>query len=515
MDQFFSTLAGGVALLGDPTIWLLLIPGSLLGVTVGALPGIGATVAYGLMLPFTVLMSPVHAVAFLLSIAVGNQFGNSIPAILIGLPGSPATILTVADGFTLHKRGETGLALGIAYVAALAGQAISILFFVALVVPLSGLTYVFLAPELFSLYVLGMVSIVSLTGKSIPKGFVAATFGLLIGVVGLDPVTLSPRFEFGLRELRNGLDPEPVVIGLLAVSELFRQARQTFQWSEISGAVVTKFPSLAVLRRVTPALLLGTVTGTLIGAVPGAGTTPAAMISYQQARLISRKPEEFGKGSVEGIAANEAAQNAGNSGELIPTLGLGLPVSGTAVLLLSALTIQGLVPGPSLTRNSPQLLDASVAGLLGGTIVLAILGWWLSRAMMKIVAVNRSIVIVLCLAVVMLGVYALSHQVFDVMVCLVCGIVGYFMSRYGYSVAAAGLAAILAAEFERTLRQGLNLFDNNVWLFVSRPITATVLLISLAILVFGMLRIRREARLAREGHPVPPEQQIFGHSTEG
>jgi putative tricarboxylic transport membrane protein len=227
VEQFLSSLSGGVLVLADPYVWLLLVIGTMLGVIVGALPGIGATVAYGLVLPFTYFMGPVPAVAFLLSIAVGNQFGNSIPAILIGLPGSPATILTVADGFALHKKGETGLALGIAYLAALGGQAVSILFFVALVVPLAGLTYVFLAPELFSLYVLGMVSIISLTGKNIPKGFVAATFGLLIGVVGLDPVTLSPRFDFGTRQLRNGLDVEPVVIGLLAVSELFRRGRRS------------------------------------------------------------------------------------------------------------------------------------------------------------------------------------------------------------------------------------------------------------------------------------------------
>jgi putative tricarboxylic transport membrane protein len=169
-------------------------------------------------------------------------------------------------------------------------------------------------------------------------------------------------------------------------------------------------------------------------------------------------------------------------------------VSGTAVLLLSALTIQGLVPGPSLTRNSPELLDASVAGLLGGTIILLLTGWWLSRGMMRVVAINRSMVIILMLAVIVLGVFALSRQMFDVGVCLACGVIGYFMMRYGYSVAAAALAAILSAEFERTLRQGLNLFDNEVFLFVSRPITATVLLASIVILIFGVLRIRREKR---------------------
>jgi putative tricarboxylic transport membrane protein len=515
MEQFLSSLGGGVGILGDPMIWLLLIPGALLGVIVGALPGIGATVAYGLVLPFTILMEPEFAIAFLLSIAVGNQFGNSIPAILIGLPGSPATILTVADGYALHKRGETGLALGIAYVAALGGQAVSILFFIALVVPLSGLTYVFLAPELFSLYFLGMVSIISLTGKNIPKGIIAATFGLMIGVVGLDPVTLSPRFDMGIRELRNGFDPEPVVIGLLAVSELFRQARQSFQWSEISGTVVTRFPPFSALRRCMPPMMLGTITGTLVGAIPGAGSAPAAMISYQQARMVSRHPEEFGKGSIEGIAANEAAQNAANSGELIPTLGLGLPVSGTSVLLLSALTIQGMVPGPSLTRNSPELLDAAVAGLLGGTLALLIIGWWLSKAMMQIVRVNRSIVIVVCLAVVMLGIYAMSRQISDVLVCLGCGVIGYFMSRYGYSVAAAGLAAILSAEFERTLRQGLNLFDNDPLLFFGRPITATVMTVSLAILVFGIIRIRRDRKLSGKERAAAQRSAFFGHSEEG
>jgi putative tricarboxylic transport membrane protein len=494
VEQFFSSLAGGAVVLADPYVWALLLIGTMLGVVVGALPGIGATVAYGLVLPFTYFMGAVPAVAFLLSIAVGNQFGNSIPAILIGLPGSPATILTVADGFALHKRGETGLALGIAYLSALGGQAVSILFFVALVVPLAGLTYVFLAPELFSLYVLGMVSIISLTGKSIPKGFVAVTLGLLIGVVGLDPVTLSPRFDFGTRQLRNGLDIEPVVIGLLAVSELLRQARQTFQWSEVSGSLVTKFPSLAAVKRCILPMFIGTVTGTFVGAVPGAGTTPAALISYQQAKIVSRRPDEFGKGSIEGIAANEAAQNAANSGELIPTLGLGLPVSGTAVLLLSALTMQGMVPGPSLTRNSPELLDAAVAGLLGGTIILLLTGWWLSRSMMRVATVNRSIVIILCLAIVTLGVFALSRQFFDVWVCLGCGVIGYFMTRYGYSVAAASLAVILASEFERTLRQGLNLFDNDIVLFLSRPIAASIILASLVILALGALRLRRERR---------------------
>jgi len=494
MEQFFETLAGGVGVLGDWDIWILLLVGTVIGVIVGALPGIGATVAYGLVLPFTFLMEPVDAVAFLLAIGVGNQFGNSIPAILIGLPGSPATILTVIEGFTLHKRGETGLALGVAYLGALGGQLVSILFFVALVVPLARLAYVFLQPEIFALYLLGMVCIVSLTGKSIPKGLVAAAIGLMIGVVGLDPVSITARYDFGTRELRNGIDPEPVIIGLLAVSELFRQARQTFQWSDVQGAITAKFPSLAQIRRVVPHLLSGTIIGTLVGAVPGAGGTPGAMISYQASKFLSKHPEEFGRGSIDGIAANEAAQNASNSGELIPTLGLGIPVSGTTVLLLTALTLQGLVPGPRLSTTTPELLYASVAGLLGATILLIVTGWWMATWMMKVVAINRSAVIVISLALVCLGVFTLGG-LFGVVTCLVFGVVGYFMMRYGYSVAAAALAAVLSAEFERTLRQGLNLMDNDPVKFLTRPWTATIIALAVGILAFGILSIRRDRRM--------------------
>jgi putative tricarboxylic transport membrane protein len=503
MDDFAGTLLGGIGLLGDPTLWLVLVVGTILGVVVGALPGIGATVTYGLVLPFTFLMGPVNAIGFFMAIAVGNQFGNSIPAILIGLPGSPATILTVLEGFQLHKRGETGLALGMAYLGALGGQAVSVLFFVALVIPLAGLAYVFLTPELFALYFLGMACIVSLTGLSIWKGVVAATFGLLVGVIGLDPVTITPRFDFGLRELRNGIDPEPVIIGLLALSELFRQSRQVFRWAEVRGEVSTTFPSLAQIRRVTPSLLLGTITGTLIGAIPGAGGTTGAMVSYQQARMISKHPEEFGHGSIEGIAANEAAQNAANSGELIPTFGLGIPVSGTTVLLLGALTLHGFVPGPRLATTTPELLYAAVAGMLGATVLLVVTGWWMARWMMKVVSIDRSIIIVVSIALVFLGMFTLGG-LFAVVVCLIFGIIGYFMLRYGYSVAAAALAAILSAQFERTLRQGLSLVDNDIIAFVTRPLTATILLIALSVVGFGMYSLRAQRRLAADHLPVAP-----------
>ena len=495
MDDVIVAITQGSEFLLDPTLWILCIIGFTVGVIVGALPGIGLTLTYGLALPFTFHMSPVIAVAFLLSISVGGQYGNSIPAIIMGLPGSPAAVLTVADGYALHKQGKTGLALGTQLVAAFIGQVISVFFFVALVVPLSGLAYSFLAPELFALYLVGMMAIISLTGKSMVKGLIAAAIGVAVGLIGLDPVGATLRFDFGLPELRNGVDTAPVLIGLLAVSELFRQARQTFSWSELSTDFEAKFPPWGEVRKLWPYIGLGTITGTIVGAIPGAGTTPATLISYQQAQMLSRTPEKFGRGSTQGIAANEAAQNASNAGELIPTLGFGIPASGSTALLLAALSIQGFVPGPQLVQNQPDLVAAAVAGMFAGSILILLTGWWQCKLVLRAVGINRAAVIVFSLALVILGVFALSFRIYDVLTCLVFGVLGYFMLRYGFPPAAAALAAILASDFERTFRQGLSLVGNDPVAFVSRPLTAIILLFAVGVAIYGFGSQRRMKKL--------------------
>jgi putative tricarboxylic transport membrane protein len=498
MTDLFTPLVGGVALLGDPITWGLVLVGTLYGVACGAMPGVGTTLAYGLVLPFTFAMTPIHGVAFLLAISVGVQYGNSIPAILMGIPGNPAAILTVIDGHTLHKKGQSGLALGVAFIAALGGQLVSILMFIMLVVPLMGLAYYFSYSEIFALYCMGMVALISLTGGNVIKGIMSAVFGIGIGMVGLDPMGLMTRFDFGFRQVRSGLDEVAVVIGLLAVSELIRQARQVFTWQDLSGEVKqTKFPSYSEWKPAIPAMFGGTIVGTIVGAIPGAGATVAAMVSYQQAQMISKKPEMFGKGSIEGIGANEAGQNASNSGELIPTLGLGLPVSGSMVLLLSALSVQGFVPGPLMVVRAPELLYAAVAGLLASTVFLLFTGWRMATLMLKAVLLNRQLIIVLALAMTILGTYALSNRVIDVGVAFVFGIIGYFMMRYGYSVAAAALAVFLGREFERNLRIGLQFYDQSWYEFFSRPITAITMAIAILLLVYGIaqqIRMRRRIR---------------------
>lgn len=496
--DLLTPLLGGLALLGDPMVWLAVLAGTLFGVVAGAMPGIGTTLAYGLVLPFTFVMSPIIGVAFLLSISVGVGYGNSIPAILMGIPGNPAAILTVIDGHRLHKDGKSGLALGVSFVAALGGQFVSILLFILLVVPLMGAAYHFSFPEIFGLYCFGFIALISLAADNMIKGLMSAALGISIGLIGLDPINMVTRLDFGFREIRSGFEDVALVIGILALSELFRSARQIFQWQDKSGeAAGSKFPKLSQWGPAVPSMMTGTVVGTFVGAIPGAGATPAAMISYQTAQMLSKEPEKFGKGSIEGIAANEAAQNASNSGELIPTLGLGIPVSGSMVLLLAALTVQGFVPGPLMVKNAPELLFAAVAGLMAATIFLLLTGWSMAAIMLKAVRLDRQVVIILAIAMTLVGIYSINTKVFDLFVAIGAGGVGYFMLRYGYSPAAAALGVFIGKEFERSLRIGLNMNDNSFVAFLSRPITALILLIALAVFVWGVIkRMQMKRRLA-------------------
>jgi putative tricarboxylic transport membrane protein len=321
------------------------------------------------------------------------------------------------------------------------------------------------------------------------KGLMAAAFGISVGLVGLDPINMVTRLDMGFREVRSGFEEVAVVIGLLALSELFRSSRQIFQWKDrTDGTAGGRFPAFSRIRPAIPAMVGGTVVGTFVGAIPGAGATPAAMISYQVAQMMSKHPEEFGKGSIEGIGANEAAQNASNSGELIPTLGLGIPVTGSMVLLLAALSVQGFVPGPLMVSNAPELLYAAIAGLLASTLLLLATGWSMARLMLRAVQLDRQIVIVLAIAMTVIGIYSINTRVFDVAVALGFGVIGYFMLRYGYPTAAAALGVFLGKEFERSLRIGLNMNNNSFVDFITRPITLTIILVALGLLVWGIVK---------------------------
>ncbi|MEV6848347.1 tripartite tricarboxylate transporter permease [Actinoplanes sp. NPDC051411] len=511
MTFFLHSLAQGTAYLTDPIFLLIIVAGTLWGVIGGVHPGGSATLSVGVALPFTFVMNGPQAVAFLLSVLVGINFANSLPSVLIGVPGTPSAVLTAQDGFQLHQRGETGTALGIVYLASIFGQFVSIIFFVAFVVPLSNLAYLFLSPELFAMALLGMTAVVGLAGRSIVKAVISAAVGLAVALVGLDPLENVPRFTLGLTDLQDGVNPIAVVIGLLAVSEVIRQCRQVYPWSVGKIRLRSiKFPNRAVLRRILRPALLGTTLGVIIGIAPGASAEAASYMAYQQAKAMSKTPEEFGKGSIEGIAANESAQQASQAGDLIPTLAVGIPGGSTMVLILAALTLHGLVPGPLLIKQSPELLFGAVGGLLGAAVFLALIGWMMAKVAARLAGVDRSVILVLALALTLIGVYSVDQSMFDVGVCLVFGFVGYFMLRYGYAVAAAALGVILGDDIESTLRQGILIADGSFLTFVSRPVTAVVLALAALLLAYG---IRSEWR-SRRRPPASPDEGLLDVEAE-
>lgn len=500
MQLALDSLSQAMLILTSPTVLALILGGVLWGAICGALPGVGSGLALGVVLPLTFGMDAVSAVAFLIAISLGVQFGNGIPAVLLGVPGTPGSFLTAIDGYAMTRRGETGAALGVMWFGGVFGQLISIPFFVLLVVPLSSITYTFLSPELFSLYCLGLVALVSLAGQNIFKGLAAAAFGVMLAMIGPDPVSAITRFDFGVPELRPGLATVPAVLGLVTISELIRCMRQAYGWEDLKRATKadTSFPGFRRLRGLFRPVVSGSLIGTLIGAIPGMSGTGAIVMSYQQAKLTSKTPEKFGHGSEEGIAANEAAGNASQAGELVPTLGLGLPASDTMVLLLGALLLQGFVPGPLLLQASPQLLYATVAGLLGAAIAIIALGWSVQKVLLRLIQLDRRVVFPLAFLLTQVGVYSLRRSVFDVLVLLACGLIGYYMLRFGYSTPAAAVGLLLGAGFESNLRQGLLLMDSDVIAFVSRPWTATILSLCLVLLVYGTVSTIRLNRAAKK-----------------
>lgn len=494
MELFVNTLTNGLAIAFQPTSLLYVVVGTLWGIIAGALPGVTASLGLALALPFTFGMSTEQSIILLTGIYVGSQFGNSIPAILIKTPGTPSAVLVVVEGYEFHKRGESGRALGLSLVSSTIGQFLSILAFIALVVPLSSVAVYFLAPEIFALAVLGLACVASLTGKNHVKGIIAAAFGIVLSTVGPDPVTSQLRFYLGNPELQVGLGLVPVLVGMLAMSEVFGSFRQIISWEKITGKFSAALPSLSDLRLCSRPILIGTIIGVFIGALPGAAADIAAFISYQQAKQWAKEPEKWGKGSPEALTAADSANNASVGGGMIPTLGLGIPGDPPHIFIMAALIIQGITPGPMLLKNNPEALYAAFGGLLTATLAMFVLGLLLIRPSVYIATLSKPAVTVGTLSLVIVGVYSMNWSLFDVGLAMLMGIVGYFMYRYGYSVGATALGFVLGGLAERSLRQGLVMVRSNYWVFFSRPLTASILLIAILTTAYPYLSQRLAER---------------------
>ena len=456
------------------------------GIVGGALPGISPSIAMALLLPFTHGMDPVTAIVLLASVYVGAEYGGSIPAILIRTPGTNAAAATVIDGFEMQRRGRGGEALGISLVSGLVGGLFGLLVLVLATGALARVALAFTPPAYFALGVLGLSAVAGLSGRSLPKGLMAATLGLMIATIGTDPVSGVPRFGFDSPDLLGGIRPIVIMVGLFAVTELMVQAVEP-DWEKPRSARL-KLPDWPTWKRLARPQAIGAAIGTLEGATPGAGGTVAAFLAYNEAKRWSRKPEEFGQGSVEGVAAPECANNAVTATALVPLLGLGIPGSNSAAILLGGLLLHGLTPGPMLFVQNPEVVYGLYAGLLVANLAMLLLGLAILGPCLWLVSRPKPYLMAFILALVVSGVYAIDASLFDVAVALGAGVLGYALRSLGVPQLPLVLGVVLGFMVESNYRRALVISGGSHAVFVQDPVALGLLVAAAALIAFSLAR---------------------------
>lgn len=458
------------------------------GIIGGALPGISPSIAMALLLPFTHGMDPVMGIVMLASVYVGAEYGGSIPAILIRTPGTNAAAATVIDGYEMNRRGRGGEALGISLTSGLVGGLLGLLVLALATGPLARVALAFTPPAYFALGVLGLSAIAGLSGRSLAKGGVAALIGLMIATVGTDPVSGVSRFTFDTPDLLGGIRPIIVMVGLFAVTELMVQAIEP-EWEKPGGRLARlRLPDWATWKRMARPQAIGAVIGTVEGATPGAGGTIAAFLSYNEARRWSSHPEEFGKGSVEGVAAPECANNAVTATALVPLLGLGIPGSNSAAILMGGLLLHGLTPGPMLFVKSPEIVYGLYGGLLVANIAMFVIGLVILTPCLWLVNRPKHYLMAFILALVVSGVYAIEQSLFDVALALGAGVLGYGMRYFGIPQLPLVLGVVLGFLVESNYRRSLVISAGDHGIFLRDPVSLGLLVVAAAFLLYSLVK---------------------------
>jgi putative tricarboxylic transport membrane protein len=476
-----DAVLAGLGLILQPVNVLLIFCAVVIGVLVGALPGLTSSMAVALLLPLTIGMDKVPAICMMAALYCAGTFGGSITAILINAPGAPPALATAFDGYPLAQRGEAGRALGIAAFASVIGGIISLIIFLIAAPALAAIALEFGPPEYFALSVFGLSMLATISGRSSLRNLIAGAFGVVVSTVGIHIITGIDRFVFlDLYYLQEGVGFVPVLIGLFAFGELLNQSQTLNTVFERIKEVAVRLPSRADFRKVRAAILRSSGIGTFIGILPAEGATVAAIMGYNEAKRWSKTPEEFGKGSIEGIAGPEAANNAATGGAMVPTLALGIPGSGTTAIILAALMMHGFRPGPALLRETPEFVYAIFGAMLMANFMFLGLGLAGAKIFARITLIPRTFLWPTVLVFSVAGTYALNQSPFDVYVMLIAGLFAFLMLRHGFGPAPFVMGLILGGLVEEKWSQAMVIYDNNMLLFLERPIV--VLFLGLALI---------------------------------
>jgi putative tricarboxylic transport membrane protein len=494
--ETLQNLAGGFAVALQPQMLLFCFVGSLVGTLVGVLPGLGPAAAMAILIPFAAALTPTAAIIMLAAIYYGAMYGGSTTSILLRIPGEAASVVTCIDGYEMARQGRAGAALGIAAISSFIAGTLGLVGLVFMAPVLVDVALRFGPPEYFGLMLLGLAVAVSLAGESLLKGVCAAIAGLLIAAVGIDPQSGIARYTYGFVHMLGGFDVVVVVIGLFAVAEVIDNAQSPAR-EVLRTKLGALWPSWADLRRSFPAIGRGSGIGFLLGLIPGIAPAVVTFMSYDVEKRLSRHPERFGRGAIEGVAAPEGANNACTSAGMVPLFTLGLPTSASLAVLLGALTIHGLQPGPMMFAQQKDVVWGVMASMYIGNAMLLVLNLPLIPLWVKVLKVPYALLGPFILVVCVIAAYGVRSNVFDVWVMLAFGAIGYFMRKLRFPVIPLVIALILGDKMENALRQSLTLADGSLAIFVTRPIAAAFLLLAFAGVAWS-LYARYKSRLLRE-----------------
>jgi len=482
----------GLQVAFQPNNLLFCFVGVLLGTLVGVLPGIGPVGAMALLLPVTFSLSPTAAIIMYAGIYYGCQYGGSTTSILLNIPGESTTIITCLDGYQMARKGRAGPALGIAAIGSFVAGTIATCGLILFSVPMANLALKFGPPEFFSLLCMGLVILTYLARGSMAKALLSAVMGIFLSTIGTDPMKGIDRFTFGNINLKDGISIVPIAIGMFGISEIIIDIEKKVPTKVYNARLKGLFPNLKDLKDSLGAILRGTGLGFFLGVLPGGGALISSFVSYAVEKKVSKHPELFGTGVIQGVAGPESANNAGSQSSFIPLLTLGIPTNVVMALLLGALMLHGITPGPLMIREHPDLFWGVITSMYIGNVMLIVLNLPLIGMWVKVLKTPESILFPVILILTMIGVYTVRNNVFDIYLMIFFGILGYLFKKLDFEIAPFILASVLGPMVEENLRQSLIMSRGSFSIFFSHTISAVFLTVAIIMALISIAPFLRK-----------------------
>jgi len=484
--ETLQNLSLGFSVAFQPAVLFYAFVGCVIGTLVGVLPGVGPLAGISLLLPATFGLDATNAIVMLAGIYYGAMYGGSTTSILMRIPGEAASVMTCIDGYAMARKGRAGAALAIAAIGSFIAGTASVVALMLLAPPLASFALRFGPPEYVALLLLGLLVLAYMSGGSMLKSLAMAGLGLLLGMIGIDQMSGYFRYAYGVVELGDGIGVVPLAVGLFGLAEVFATAGQATPPKVLTPRFRELLPSRQEWRDSAMPMGRGTVLGFLIGIIPGSAHIIASFVSYAVERRLSRRPEEFGQGAVAGVAGPESANNSATSGAFVPMLALGVPSGPIPAVMLAAMMVHGVSPGPLLIKQAPELFWGFIASMYVGNVMLLMLNLPMVGLFVQVLRIPYSLLYPAIIMFCILGVYAVNGSVVDVWITLVMGVLGYLLRKLGFETAPIVLGAILAPMIEMALRQSLAMSDGQYTIFFTRPIAATLLGVAVVLVLLSL-----------------------------